>query len=303
MNDEMQQQLNRIYSNLRDLLTLKKRFRDNSVLVSIINIKSNEAYKFLTESGVKPATIPHTIFDRLQLDGLIRMAEKPDNYTITVKGVWEIESKAGTMSTDTLLERIDNKFFDLFGETGQLSDKEKIVLLAMIAVRSFSAQSALDLKKGETFLSHLQLLLESSAELLSRYGVIRKLGSQDLFGAQGNEHPVSNLIRHREALLKRTRGIYKTLGQQRYFLDLLDGDEIAEDRLVMLFGYIFGSKMSPGFKADLSKFCSKSAYEGSFYLFDLSVHRFANPIFDEQFNEALEKYYASKYRWEAEEHS
>lgn len=301
MNEETRAQLNRVYSNLKTLLTLKKKLKDNSVLVSIISVKSNDAYKLLSESGIKPVSIPREVFDSLLAGGLIRMAEKPDKYVITVKGIWEMESKSGVMNTDILLERIDRKFFDLFTEGGHLTEKEKVILLAMIAVRSFSAESALDLKKGENVLACLQAQLESSFEFLTRHKIIRKLKVADLFGAQGNEHPVSNLIRHTDALLKRTRGIYKTLGKQKYFLDLLDGMRISEEGLITLFGFIFGSIMTVTIKQETSEFCLKHAYDQSTYLFDLSVHRFANPVYDEQFNEALEKYYAAKYKWETEQ--
>jgi len=301
MNAETWDQLNRVYSNLKTVLTLKKRLKDNSVLVSIINVKSNEAYKLLSESGIKPVSIPREVFDSLQAGGYIRMAEKPDKFVITVKGIWEVESRNGAMDTDILLEHIDRKFFDLFKEGGQLTEKEKVILLAMIAVRSFAKESALDLKKGEIVLTCLQTLIQSSFELLSRHGIIRKLKVGELFGAQGNEHPVSHLIRHTDALLKRTRGIYKTLGKQKYYLELYDGDVIIEEALMTLLGYIFGSKMTMELKLEFTKFCLVNAYEQSTYLFDLSVHKFANPIYDEQINEALEKYYASKYKWDSNE--
>lgn len=301
MNAEIHEQLNRAYSNLKSALTIKKKLKDNSVLVSIINVKSTEAYRLLTESGINSQSIPHGVFDSLCAAGLIRMAEKPGKYVITVKGIWEIESENGFMSTEILLDRLDRKFFDLFNEGGQLSEKEKVILLAMIAVRSFSAESALDLKKGESVLSRLQSLLTSSLEFLSRHGVIKKLKPRDLFSAQGNEHPVSHLIRHTDALLKRTRGIYRTLGKQKSYLDVYDGSRLSEETLMTLFGYIFGSEMTINRKHEFSDFCLSNAYEQSTYLFDLNVHRFANPIYDEQFNEALEKYYASKYKWEPQE--
>ncbi len=301
MNDQTRDQLNRFYSNLRNQLTLNKRLKDNSALMSVISVKSNEAYKLLVEAGIKTTTIPMDAFNSLRDGGFIRMAEKPDNYTITVRGVWEIESATGIMTTARLLDRIDRKFFDLFNQSGQLREKDKVLLLAMIAARSFSAESALDLKKGETLLSHLQSLLESSFQLLVRYRVICKVKLAELFGAPGNEHPVSNMIRHTDQLLKQTKGIYKTLGrQQRYYLDLFNGEAISEDGLVTLFGYIFGASMTPELKAELIAFCSRNAYECSFYLFDLNVHRFANPIYDEQLNEALEQYYAARYRWEGD---
>lgn len=273
--------------------------KGNSVLVSMLNVKSNEAYKLLSESGINLISITHETFDSLHAYGFIRMAEKPEKYIITVKGIWEIESQNGGMNADILLEHIDQKFFDLFSKAGQLTEKEKVILFAMIAVRAFSAESALDLKKGDIVLVRLEEILTSSHEFLAKHHVIDRLKLVDLFGAKGNEHPVSHLIRHTDALLKRTRGIYKTLGKQKYYLDIYDDTHLSKDGLITLFGFVFGSGMNIELKYEVAEFCSSNAYEQSTYLFDLNVHKFANPIYDEQFNEALERYYAAKYKWDS----
>lgn len=299
MDSQTLEQLRRFYSNLKNQLILKKKLKENSVLFSIINVKSNESYKLLSESGIEKVSISQSIFDTLEFNEMIRMAEVPEKYVITVKGIWEIELTNGYINTNILLQMLDKKFFDLFKEEGQLTEKEKVILFAMISVRAFSSESALDLKKGETVLNCLQELLQESYELLSRNNVIIKLKASDLFGAPGTEHPVSNLIRHTDALLKRTAGKFMTLGRQRYYLALFDQYKISETGLASLFGLIFGSQMTPLMKQEISNFCQKNAYYLSTYLFDFSVHQLANPVYDEQFNEALEKYFASKYKWDS----
>lgn len=300
MNPDINDQLATIYTSLREYLQLKRKLKDNSVLVSFINVKSNDAYKLLAGSAIKRTRLPKNIFETLLSRGFIRVAGEPDKVVITAKGIWEIESRNGTINNDILIDRIDGKFLDIFKEGGRLTEKDKVILLGMISVRSFSRESALDLKKGESVLSYLQSLLQSSFELLSRNNVVLKLKLEDLFGAQGNEHPVSHLIRHTDALLKRTWGIYKTLGQQKYYLDLFDGDRISEDKLIMLFGLIFGSAMTIGLKTEVRDFCDKNAYDNrSYVLFDMKTHRFAKPIYDEQIEDALENYYAQQYRWKS----
>ena len=300
MNLDINDQLATIYTNLRMNLQLKRKLNGHSVLVSFFNLKSTDAHQLLIGSAIKRKSLSKNIFEALLSRGFIRGADESDTYVITAQGIWEIESKKGTINTDILIDRIDSKFFDVFKQGGQLKEKEKILLLAMIAVRSFSDESALDLKKGASVLSCLQSLLESSFHLLSNNNIVIKLKLEELFGAQGNEHPVSHLIRHIDSLKKRTWGIYKNPGKQKYYLDLFDGNKISEDRLIMLFGSIFGSSITIGIKTEVSGFCEKNAYDKSYVLFDVNTHRFANPIYDEQVNEALEKYYASRYKWESQ---
>lgn len=299
MNLDINDQLATIYTNLRMNLQLKRKLKGHSVFVSFFNLKSNDIYQLLKASAIKRKSLPKNTFEALLSRGFIRGAGEPDDYVITAKGIWEIESKKGAINPDILIDYIDSKFFDIFKQGGQLAEKEKIILLSMIAVRSFSDESALDLKKGESVLSCLQSLLESSFYLLLKTGIVINVKLEELFGAQGNEHPVSQLIRHTDLLPKRTWGIYRTLGKQKYYLDLLDGDKISEDRLIMLFGSIFGSAITDSIKTEVSIFCEKNAYDRSYVLFDVNTHRFANPIYDEQVNEAFEKYYASRYKWES----
>lgn len=295
-NTEIQRQLNSIYTLLKNRLILKKKLKNNSILISIMNVKSNEAFKLLSESVIKKTSIPYDVFNYLLSNNYIRMADKPENFIITVKGIWEIESKNKIINTNILLEFIDKKFFGVFKDIGKLNEKEKVILFTMIAVRSFSPESALDLKKGNIVLSCLEELIKDSFNFLYKNNIISKLNLEILFGAQGNEHPVSHLIRHTDALLKRTRGIYKTLGKQKYYLDLLNDKKISTEGLVLLLDSIFESNITPHLKQEISDFCIEHSYSKSKYLFDLNVHNFAHPIYDEQFNEALESYFVNRYK-------
>lgn len=296
LNKDSIEHLNKFYSKLYNNITLKKKLKKGSIIISFFNIKSNESYKLLDESAIESTNVPKEYFDLLVSSNYIRMTDKLNRYVITAKGIWLLENNKGNLDNAILIENIDEKYFNLFGEILKLTEKEKIIILSMIAVRSFSRESVIDLKKGDTTLNVMHDLIGSTYDVLSWNKIIMKLNKDELFGSKGNEHPVSNLIRHTDALLKKTKGIYKTLGKQKYFLDLQKDSSISQDALVLLLNLIFEETMTPQLKEEISKFCNDNAYSRSAYIFDMRTHKFAKPSYDGIINESLENYFISKYK-------
>lgn len=294
MNSECFNYLRKYYSKLQDYLLLKRKLKknQNSVLISLINTKSNAAYEALSKSAIQSMYVPKAFFDHLLSSGYIRRTDIRGYSTITCKGVWKVENDEGNLHLNTLLGSIDAKFFDVFARAKPLKDKEKIVILSMISVRSFSEKSALDLKKDDRILTELQELIVSAYRLLQRHNVIGSLTEDKIFGAKGNEHPVSNLIRHTDTLKKITQGIFKSVRPQKYYLDLFKDSDISVESLVFLFDLIVKDKLTFQFVNDLKKFCLESAYKKSAYLYDFSKHTFTRPEYDEFVPEAIERCFA-----------
>ena len=78
----------------------------------------------------------------------------------------------------------------------------------MIAARAFSSESAIDLKTSDKTLDVMREIIDGTYKLLSSLKVVTKLQIEELYGKKGNEHEVSNLIRHTDSLPRLTRGIY-----------------------------------------------------------------------------------------------
>ena len=292
MNSECFNYLRKYYSKLQDYLVLKRKLKQNSVLISLLNIKSNAAYEALSKSAIQSMHVPKAFFDHLLSIGYIRRTDIHGYSTITCKGVWKVEDDEGNLNLNKLLGSIDAKFFDVFARARSLTDKEKIVILSMISVRSFSENSALDLKKEDRVLTELQELIVSAYRLLQRHNIIGSLTEDKIFGAKGNEHPVSNLIRHTDPLQKKTRGIFKNVWPQKYYLDLFKDSDISEEGLVFLFGLIVKDQFTFQLVNDLKKFCLENAYKKSAYLYDFSKHIFTKPEYDEFVPEAIERCFA-----------
>src|SRR5205807_8780299 len=117
-------------------------------------------------------------------------------YMISGKGIWEVELRRGTITPDRLVEYLDSKEFRPLSRPQGLNASERVIILGLIAARSFGDVQPIDLHKPESVKEQWRIIFEKSYDLLDEIGLVGGLSKEDLFGKRGNEHPVSNLVRH-----------------------------------------------------------------------------------------------------------
>jgi len=290
MNNKEKEILYNFYEKLLNEIRLKSKIKVESLFKVFLSIKSNQAYNFLKNSSIAMNLINKAEIQSLVLQNLVRLSDKPDEYVITANGIWEIEKNNDTISENKLLNIIDEKFFNRFYLNTKLTDKEKIVIFSMLTARTFSMESALDLKKGDQLLEKLEYLIIECYKFLTFIKVINELQEKDLFGKVGNEHPVSNLIRHTDLLPKKTRGIFKATGKQKYFLDLSEEKEIRVESLRYLLRVIFDSVININGQ-EVAIFLKQKTYDYMIYLFDMTSHVFSAPKYDFIIEEEIEFFF------------
>ena len=284
-------QLGKFYKKLELELLKQKKKKSESILLSFLKLKSNVRFNLLNEARIQidSFNIKDDELEKLTQENLISNADDYEYYEITAKGIWVYEKYLSIISEDNLIEFINQEYFK--NEVSvSLNDKEKVILLLFISARAFSEEIFIDLKKSETTNDKLKIIAEDCFNFLNKCGLIKKLNLDDLFGKQGNEHPVSNLIRHTDKLPKKTKGIYKALYNQRYCLNLFKDNEIFVKGLSFLFWLIFGNTMSEETKISLIQFCANINNEYSTFLYDSGVEDFSSPKYDEDFENAIMDY-------------
>jgi hypothetical protein len=267
MTEDNYSYLKKIYQKLYDTLEKNnKKITKKSLILTFFNIKSNDRNQLLREGAIQGFKIPATVMSYLEKNNLIRQTDEAMFYSITAKGIYEVECKKEVINNDIFLNFFDKKFFNPFKLSEKsLSEKQKIIIFSMIAIRSFSEDSALDLKKSEKTLNAIQDVINSTYNKLKSLKLIPKLKFDNLYGKKGNEHPVSNLIRHTDELPKLTKNVYKALGNQKYYLDLFSNNSFLKNNLNLLFEKIFDDKKLQILEVeDLSSFCNKIDSEKKF---------------------------------------
>lgn len=284
--------LEKFYQKLYDNLEKINKLKENSIIISFLYIKSNDQYRLLNESSIFSYKIPKEIINNLQDRKLIRNTDTLNNFVITAKGIWDIENKKNILNEIKLINYIDNKFFNVYKLSEKpLTDKQKVILFSMLAARTFSEKSSIDLKKDESVMNTWKEIVDKSYEKLTSLHIISELDKDDLFGKKenkGNEKPVSHLYRHTDELPKKTRGLFKAIGKQKYFLDVSKDSEISKDSLGFLFKQIFESKvLSLTEINEIDTFCQEIAFTKNIYVFDPREHIFSKPEYDEIIRETL----------------
>ena len=222
-------------------------------------------------------------------------------YIITGIGAWEVEVKDKIVDTNQLLEYLDKKFFYSSKVTKTINDKERILILSMIAVRAFSLEVAINLNTDdEKQLAYVRELLERSFVLLNKYEVTKTIKSKEkIWGQSKTLGPVINLIVHTDSLPKKIKGIFKSKkGRLSYYLDLSKDKKIDTKSLGYLIWLIFGDNITGEIEEDIIEFCYNSNSEFGTKLYDKDSLIFTKTEYDDVVREALNDYFMNKSKWD-----
>jgi hypothetical protein len=290
--------LGKFYFLLQGNLKREGNLKANSVLLSFLRTRSAIRYSLLRKSTVSAVSIPNVFLVSLLAKGLIKSVEKIDLYAITAKGVWVYEQKLGLIDEESLLTYINDTYF-IPDMNNELTDKEKIILLTMIAARAFSENSAVDLKKSDASKDKWREVLGRSYDVLQSIGNLSTKFDKKEFLEKtgGNMHIVSGIFRHNNKMVQKTKEIYKYNGKEEYYLDLFKNGVFSQENLSYLFWQIFHGEISAGTIDQVLDFCNEVSSKENIYLFDMEKHIFSMPIYDTKLKDELMDSIMSRERW------
>ncbi len=169
----------------------------------------------------------------------------------------------------------------------------------MIAARTFSEKSVIDLKKNSSIADSWKDIIDLSAEKLNSIGVISKKDIEDLYGTPpGNEHLVSKLFRHNNYLASKVKQLYKSPGDQKYYLSIYDDSQFSKDKLSYLLWEVFAGNLSDQEKEEIISFLNDISSKKSIFVFELNEHIFSMPKYDVIIEDCLMDSIISKRKWE-----
>jgi hypothetical protein len=273
MEYKAHQHLIKIYEKLKTELYKKHKIKKdkwNSVLLSLLEMKSNKRYEILLSAALDKNEITINV-DALAKEGyLIKIPHNNSiKYILSAKGIWYIEKE--DLSIETFIAYIDEKFFGEYRKETKLSDREKVILWTLISLGAFCEKQAIDLKKDDETKNTIKEAIRECLVLLRSEGCVpRDMCEEALYGKLGNEHPVSHLIRHTDSLPKKTLGVYTVIKPQKYFLNLYDPttQSFNIEDLVYIYKAIFGEDISLERKNNIMEFIDKIYKRYAIYIFE-----------------------------------
>lgn len=279
-----------MYDKLYGTLLLKdKKIKENSLLFTFFDIKSNDRLRLLIEGGTISSDIPLNIKKKLLNNKYIRETSEVNIISLTAKGIFHVEKLKEKLNHESIIEKIDHKFFNLFHEVQrELTEKEKIIILSLISARAFSIDSTADLKRSNKAQEEWGEIFVKCYHFLKKLNIITKLTEEDLFGKKGLEHPVSNVFRHTDSLPKLTRTVFSAPGNQKYFLNLYEKDYLDLEKLRYILKKIFKDlNIDYSLANEISEFFRDITYTKDVYLFDQKKHIFSDIKYDKIINDLL----------------
>lgn len=271
-----------LYSSLRTAMQAHGKLKNESLLLSALEMTNNSRLELLTKSALGPSILSAADLSALLEKGLVMESAEPQRYALTGRGIWELEKGRGLLSEASVVAYLDERLFPRAAKELRLGEKEKVILLAFAAARCYGAEQPMDLHQPDTVKERWVEIFLACYDCLKEGGLITRLRRDEVFGKKrGNEHPVSNLVRHTDALPPKTKGIYKALGNQQYCLTVTDGGQIMPDRLAYLFRLLLGSGPDPQLLVAVADLCRRVANDDCIYIFNIDRSPFFNSATDE----------------------
>ena len=208
---------------------------NDSLVIRSVTATKNKIMESLRQGEYK-TTDDYLIKDLLQ-SGLIRMYA-PGSYILTAKGAWVVETENMGYTVDDLLLEIDKKFGAMGEKTPVLTDRNKVVLLSLLATRAFSKEASLSYGDHSYYEAFWEALVKS-------FNILKELNLintplEKLYNDSGQKHKIGSFLGNIDLLPAQTFGIFVSKNGT-YFLDVFNDDyEMDESKLCHIIKSIFG---------------------------------------------------------------
>jgi hypothetical protein len=246
--------LRQMYDSCKKWLMDNKKYKKNSVLFSIIKMTNNARHEFFRETAEEYIDPPTSSF--LIKQGLIRETDSKSSYSFTGAGLHYTE--INILVNNNYLNALDSEYFNVF-EDISIGDRERIILLTMVALRTFSDKATVDMRESTGIMDAWWKIMLIINDLLIEHGIISASCSLKENTTKSKiEHPASHLIRHSDTLNRATKGTYinKSLN---YYLSIFENGTINIDKLSNILELIFEKKQDSlvlsDFSSEMRSFC------------------------------------------------
>jgi hypothetical protein len=266
----------------------QKKLEKDSIYLTLLKLPQNKISRYLTESSIKG--IEFNRDDLLQLSELKHIRPLDElgisrEYIITIFGLWFVEESIGKIDLELMLNYLQDTKFSFKASKKPLKDIERIVLFSMLCIRNFNEITAMDLNDKQISDNWVGVF-NSCSKFLVSLGMVKK--EEWRTNREGNEHPISYVMRRANELERKSKHIYQKTGNNQYFLKLFENEKYNNKLLIYLFKLIFNKTDSLDTVNKIYDFCCDLAYDQGMKV--RSNFDFIDPSWDSKLKDALQEF-------------
>jgi len=159
-----------------------------------------------------------------------------------------------------------------------------------LCVRNFSSDVPMDLDS----LKHRDWwakIFKVTFDFLNtnHYLKIKYRSFEDIISTKGSEHPVQNLMRHRNDLPIKSGQVFCNPGKSKYYLDLVKGDKLDKGKLKHAFKLVFQKIADLNSVMLIGDFCVDTANDMAKYV--ESNFQFIDSVHDDVIKQIIKEIY------------
>lgn len=239
--------LEQMYRSCEKWIKENKKYKKNSVMFSTLKMTKNSRYEFLRATAEMYIDKPNASY--LTEIEFIRKTDERDKYAFTGKGLEYTEVEIlGNMN---YFKALDEEYFDVF-EDMSISDRERIILMTMVALRTFSEKATIDMKESAGVQDSWWDIMLLINDMLIKHEVVKPSSSLRMYKPKGIEHPASHIIRHSDKLPRATKGIFEKTGNLEYYFSIVIDNIIDPEKLADILELIFEEQRDPIVLSEIS---------------------------------------------------
>lgn len=254
--------------------------KGQSLLIAMKSHTTNTNKRAFLNSARDCGSSKSAVMNSLNEEGYVKQIA-PGKYILSARGILYVEFELSPLGIEYYIDWIDKEYLQLGDEP--ISDRNKVILLALFAARCFSEKTCAtysDARKENAFLE----MLNESYEFLLSIDLVKKncMGSGD----SKSKSKMSSILGQIDKLPSSTG--MKFVGKNSgYYVDVLSNGGIDRQSVTFIVKIIMGDKVASKHIDELEIFCKKQ-YLKYGYIFATGNESFGDTISEFQIQNGIE---------------
>lgn len=279
MNEYCKDVLKEMYDRcLKELNKSSK--KEQSLLISMIPRNGNTVKRSFLNSAKEIGSSQSTVMNTLKEEGYVKEVG-PGQFILSARGILYTEFELLTLSIDHYTEWIDKEYLQFDNEP--ISDKNRVILLALFAARCFSEETCATYSNNAKESAFIDMLYESN-EFLSSLGLVKP---DCLESNNKSKSKISTILNQIDKLPSSTGMKFVAANDKKYYIDLISNGGIDRQSITYITRIIMGEKISFDHIDQLEKFCDDQ-YMKYGYIFATGTQSFDDSISQFQIRNGIE---------------